>query len=386
LIEARIFDLGKQSSRDLGVLINEFGGSIGIDTRYDYDLQRGRANRSSNESVSRFERDRERTTDFIDSFESTASSTDRFTQTVRNERSRTSDRDSLWGMAQQVVLNPFQLSAVWQAIDTAGDGKVVSQPVIVVGDHNEAVITVATLRPVLQLRTTFIQVGDSIERVSGYEWQILNIGLSLWVVPEISPDGGHVRLSIHPVVTEPLGQDVVAPDGSSYPILSSRELDTRVSVPDRHTLLLGGLIRSEEVSIERKVPLLGDIPVLGALFRYRSRATVENNLVILITPTILDDEEPLSGYELPTLGVSNPMLANLGRNLPYDAAEIGDPMIKFELNTVFPEFSARDWRAIETDDADWVTLEEPAEAVDLPENAKPPRRRWFRRNDRVKGE
>jgi len=74
-------------------------------------------------------------------------------------------------------------------------------------------------------------------------------------------------------------------------------LDTRVTVHSGHTLLIGGLISSRSNNEENKVPFFGDLPVVGSLFRHTDKDKTGQTLIMLITPTILDDETPETGYE-----------------------------------------------------------------------------------------
>ncbi len=265
LIEARILDLGKTANRQLGVAINQFGGAYGANIAGAY---------------------------------------------VGGARS-----DFLW--SRTAILNPLQMSATWQAIENENDLKVVSQPVIVVGDHDEAVIRVATMEPVLQLTTDY--VNDSQNIAQSYEWLTLSIGITLWVVPEISADGRTIRLSIHPQITEKIGDSVEAPDGSQYPVVEAREIDTRVSVPTGSTLMMGGLLKSRGSNNEKRVPYLGRIPLIGRLFRGDDTDNSRRNLVMLITPTILDEENPDTQYEANSGAVIDSTLEGMGKNLSTNA-------------------------------------------------------------------
>ena len=145
-------------------------------------------------------------------------------------------------------------------------------------------------------------------------------GHTLWVSPEITADGKSVRLSVHPQVTSADSDKrsdnwEKAPDDSMYPHVWTRELDTRVSVPSGQTLLLGGLIQSQNSITRKKIWLLGDIPFLGRLFRWESNSNKRSNLMILIRPTILDDETPETGFEQPSLKLIAPLEKGVGRDM-----------------------------------------------------------------------
>ncbi|MDD5706170.1 MAG: type II and III secretion system protein, partial [Kiritimatiellae bacterium] len=206
-----------------------------------------------------------------------------------------------------------QFDFYWEAVQDSSDFKMVSQPVLVIGDHSEALIRVGTITPAFTKTTSFANENNNMSE--SYEWQMIQDGVSLWVVPEICPDERNIRLSVHPQFSV-IGDMVIAPGGGGqYPMMGIREVDTRVVVPTGNTLLLGGLIEADSSRSQRKVPFLGDIPYLGRLFRWDSKGNGGKNLVILLTPTILDDENPESGYEKPAEPIIAGMLKGLGKDL-----------------------------------------------------------------------
>ena len=131
------------------------------------------------------------------------------------------------------------------------------------------------------------------------------------------------------------------------------------------TLLIGGLTENDESEILKKVPILGDIPLLGRLFRWNSRSSGRNNLVILIRPTVLDDDEPDTGFEAPANAIIDPMMSSSGRNLKDVAfTEDSDPMKRREKairETVREKFFGRKENAAEI--AEEAEDAEPADEV-----------------------
>jgi len=321
LIEARVLDLGQNADRELGLKINEFGGTIGP---VRIDMGHSRTERDTDSTDYSFNSSLRSEEDDVRGFYDPApeesgdrySSVDTWHSDSTLSRTLTSTFGKDRSFSRLATLTPFQMEATWRALQDAGDTKVVSQPIIVVGDHSEAVIRVATMEPVLNLTVDYL--NENPNAVQSYEWQTLSVGITLWVLPEICADAKSIRLGVHPQVTEKVGESVEAPDGSKYPILEARELDTRVIVPDGNTLLMGGLLKSTGTFTERKVPILGDIPLLSFLFRWRQQVDKKRNLVMLITPTILGEELPGTGYEQPTLDVSDPALSTMGRNVKQE--------------------------------------------------------------------
>ncbi|HJX16383.1 MAG TPA: type II and III secretion system protein, partial [Candidatus Deferrimicrobiaceae bacterium] len=113
----------------------------------------------------------------------------------------------------------------------------------------------------------------------------LTEGIILSVTPQIGRDG-NIMLAIHPSITEKVGE-ATAPDGNTAPIVDVRETNTVVSVGDGQTVFIGGLMQERTQETIRSVPLLGDIPFLGLLFRSTDQQKKKTELVILITPRIL---------------------------------------------------------------------------------------------------
>ena len=122
--------------------------------------------------------------------------------------------------------------------------------------------------------------GTTIERV--------DVALTLKIKPQIN-EGGTVRLDIEEEIEE------VKPGGSDIggPSTRMRNLKTVVVVPDQQTVVLGGLVRDSESQSVSKVPLLGDIPVLGYLFRSTEKTIQKQNLLLMLTPYIIESSADL---------------------------------------------------------------------------------------------
>jgi len=123
------------------------------------------------------------------------------------------------------------------------------------------------------------------------------LGPTLDVIPNVSADGYTIQLNLIPTVTEFLGYD----DPGSFstrvgnvsatlplPRFRVRQITTSSIVWDGQTVMLGGLISESVQKIKDKVPILGDLPLFGRLFRSESSSSNKKNLVIFVTPTIID--------------------------------------------------------------------------------------------------
>lgn len=193
------------------------------------------------------------------------------------------------------ILSASEVSLMLSALRKSGNAKMLSHPSLIVGNRVESKIHVGeTTWQIMMIR----EPGrDQFERdVYSEQATPVDLGLKLWVIPEIDFEDRVVRMTVSPEMTV-FVEDIITAQGSVYPVTSTRNLSTRVNVPSGETLVIGGLIEYAESKREKKVPFLGDVPLLGMLFRHTQNMLEKHNLVIMLTPTILDDTLPATGYE-----------------------------------------------------------------------------------------
>lgn len=196
-------------------------------------------------------------------------------------------------------MNVSQVSLFLSALERNSNAEMISHPQVVVGNRVEAKIHVGQKYPVLPtIKTDNTQAGSApnITYSDGAQ-EIIDLGITLWVIPEIDFVHNTIRLTVRPETATKDGEVKNPQTGKIYPIVLSRDIVTRVNVPSGHTVAIGGLVEDRTSKAEVKVPVLGDIPLLGLLFRHTEDVVSKNNLIILITPTILDDSKPLTGLE-----------------------------------------------------------------------------------------
>ena len=116
-----------------------------------------------------------------------------------------------------------------------------------------------------------------------------DVGLTLKVKPQIT-EGGIVRLQIFQETS-----NVLSIDPNTGPITTTRSIESTVLVDDGAIIALGGLVEDSYSSGEEKVPVLGDLPIAGALFRYDTRRRTKTNLVVFLRPVILRDRDSYAG-------------------------------------------------------------------------------------------
>ena len=176
-----------------------------------------------------------------------------------------------------------QLGALVSALSGDTDSNVLSTPSIVTLDNQEAQIQVGQEVPFLTGQ--FTNTGASDSAVNPFQTiDRKDIGLTLKVTPQVN-QGDTVMLTIEQEISSLINSASAAVDL----VTSKRTLSTAVMVPSNSTLVLGGLIDEDVQQIVNKVPALGDIPVLGNLFKYRSTKRTKRNLMIFIRPVIISD-------------------------------------------------------------------------------------------------
>ena len=185
----------------------------------------------------------------------------------------------------QVGATIGDFNAVLTALAAQGTVDILSSPTISTLNNQPAIIRVGT-QDVFFTTTTQVDPRTGTIIQTATTPSTINEGIVLDVTPQISDDG-IIMMNIHPTITERTGQ-ATSPRGDSVPIVDVRETDTVVRVRQGETVFIGGLISDRKLETVNKVPLLGDIPFLGNVFRRTSRENRKTDLVILLTPRILD--------------------------------------------------------------------------------------------------
>lgn len=175
----------------------------------------------------------------------------------------------------------FNFAGLVSALEGDGDTNVLSTPNLVTLDNEEAEIFVGQE---LSIPTgSFTSTGSTTSTVNPFTtFERKQVGIRLKVKPQIN-EGDAIRLDIEQTVDGISGGSA----GAGNIVTSERSINTTVLVDDGKALVLGGLIKDDLVETEQKVPLLGDIPILGMLFRYKSVQKIKTNLMVFLRPTIL---------------------------------------------------------------------------------------------------
>ncbi len=183
------------------------------------------------------------------------------------------------GLSYYLTFFDLNLDAVIRLAATSRDARILSTPVILTTDNTEAKIIVGESRPVVT-STSVSTVGD--RQVSQYQFR--DIGIDLTVTPRINPQR-FVVMDIHQSADNVGGFEEI--DGNRVPIITKREMKAQIAVRNRATIVLGGLVNTDRTISSTKVPILGDIPLLGRLFRMDTTADTRTELLVLITPYVM---------------------------------------------------------------------------------------------------
>ncbi|EDX75397.1 Bacterial type II and III secretion system protein [Coleofasciculus chthonoplastes PCC 7420] len=186
---------------------------------------------------------------------------------------------------------PKDFLAQLQAQITSGNAKILTDPTIVVQEGQTATVNL-TQEVVGNIRSETESADGLTTRTVTAE--IREAGLILELIVDRIDDNGFVTLAVNPEVTS-IGsvQNLsIGDDTNQIALLNTRELTSgQIRLRDGQTLILSGIIQESDRTTVRKVPILGDLPILGALFRSTERQNQRQEVIVLLTPQILDDSE-----------------------------------------------------------------------------------------------
>ena len=181
------------------------------------------------------------------------------------------------GMAVQVLEN--NLGATFHALAVDGKLDVLSRPYMLTSDNQEAVISVGQEVPFI----TESRLDTNDNTINTIQYQ--NIGIILDVTPHINPEG-LVVMDIYPQISSLTGQTVPIQSGVNAPVFRDRYATARVAINDGQTIVIGGLMQDQKTQTVNKIPLLGDIPVIGPIFQNNSTDKQKTELLIFMTPHV----------------------------------------------------------------------------------------------------
>ena len=187
-----------------------------------------------------------------------------------------------------LVFTNFNTSAAVNALKQQGNVEIIAKPRLRTVNNQTAMIKVGTEQPFFALFTTTSQSAGGNQVNTSDQITTVTVGTILSITPQISGDE-FVSLDISPVLTS-LQKVEDSPSGTATaPVLDTKQASTLLRVRDGSTVVLGGLIQTEQAKNDKKIPILGDIPWLGKLFTGTFRFKQKKELVIFVTPHIIRD-------------------------------------------------------------------------------------------------
>lgn len=195
------------------------------------------------------------------------------------------------GLTSQIIAG--DLTVTLRALQEAGKLNVLSRPYIMTSNNQAATINVGQRYPFV----TDSQITDQGTTYNTVDYK--DIGITLSVTPSINTDG-LVIMDVNPEITTALADTVKISEAFDATIFATRSAKCRVAVPNGQTVVIGGLMQDNESKTQEKVPILGDLPLLGGLFQ---RTVIDNSkteLLLFLTPQVanrVEDLAPLSEHE-----------------------------------------------------------------------------------------
>lgn len=185
---------------------------------------------------------------------------------------------------QFAILTAPQLSITLSALNEDSDAEFLANPRVVTADNMQAKIEIIRNQPVPQLNFN----EQTATAVFG-GFQDKKFGNTLVVKPSVNKDN-FITLAVKPEISNKVFDQQFTFAGATVtsPVIDTRTLDSNVLIKSGDTLAIGGLLQDEVTKSRTKVPIMGDIPVLGYLFQSRTNARVKRNLLVFVTPTIID--------------------------------------------------------------------------------------------------
>jgi len=189
------------------------------------------------------------------------------------------------GLTYYFTFFDYNIDAVLNMLASTSDARILATPVVMTTDNTDAQILIGEKRPVV--------TGTSISSATQQStYQYVDIGINLKVTPHINQKG-FVVMEIEQKVDDTSGDVTI--DGNPVPVITTRDFNASISVNDGRTVVIGGIVQNSSTKTRTKIPFLGDIPLLGMLFRSDDNEEKRTELMVMITPYVLDTPEEAYG-------------------------------------------------------------------------------------------
>ena len=190
--------------------------------------------------------------------------------------------------ASTLNVNTFDVRVIIEALAQVTNTRIIQEPRVFTADNEEAVFFSGQEVPIPVSNTTDLAGNNSLNT----QFEYRDVGVFLNVRPRITQEGT-VDLEVSLQLSDTLGSVTVG--DTQGQVFSRKQVNSHVIVLDGQTVVLGGLLREAETQIKSKIPLLGDIPILGELFKYTDESMERKELLAFITPTVV--HRPTDNYD-----------------------------------------------------------------------------------------
>jgi len=206
------------------------------------------------------------------------------------------DEDGVTLGLPQLFQFPDEFLSLLEAQVTSGNAKILTDPTLLIKEGQTA--GVKLVQEVFGGTELVQQAVPGTDVSTVVEQPIIKeAGLTLNIDVQRIDDNGFVTLNVNPTVSAISGERDTGSSAGTITLLNRRELNSgEIRLRDGQTLILAGIIQDEDRTTVSKVPILGDLPIIGALFRSTSRDNLRREVIVLLTPSILDDSLGTSGY------------------------------------------------------------------------------------------
>ena len=180
------------------------------------------------------------------------------------------------------TISPDDYAVLLEALDTVGKTNILSSPRVTTLNNQEAKILVGSTEPYVTTTTTTPSSGPA---TTAESVNFIEVGIKLFVTPMIHQDN-FITMKIKPEVSS-VTRNITTGNNNTIPVVETSEAETTVSVKNGITIVIGGLIKDEKIESIKKIPVLGDLPLVGFAFRNQDKLIRKTELVIFLTPRII---------------------------------------------------------------------------------------------------
>jgi general secretion pathway protein D len=193
------------------------------------------------------------------------------------------------GAWQLGAAGDLKIGAILQALEKQSGVNILSTPQLLTSNHRKAKMIVGENRPFVTA-SRITETTDPINPTVIKSFEYKDVGITLEVTPHIS-QGGLIRLELNSEFTKLI--DDITTVSLDTPTTAKRTIQTVVTMGSGVTVVIGGLIRDDKVKTVKKIPLLGDLPLVGPLFQSQRDHVQKTNLLLFITPHVMSDQQDL---------------------------------------------------------------------------------------------